>query len=76
MPGLKDLEVNLVKIYSPQLELALEEDWLKPMLDVRGLRSFGFDLAQGIGSNESTAEYNEKLEWFQNELQTSMCAPR
>lgn len=76
MPGLKDLKVRLIKTYFPQLELALDEDWVKPMLDVRGLRRFGFDLAQAIGSEESTAEYNEKLEWFQNELQASMCAPR
>lgn len=76
MPGLKDLKVRLIKPYLPQLNFALEEDWVKPMLRVRGLRTFGFDLAQGIGSEESTAEYNEKLEWFQSKLQGSMCAPR
>lgn len=76
MPGLKDLKVRLIKTYLPQLNLALEEDWVKPMLRVRGLRTFGFDLAQVIGSEESTAEYNEKLEWFQSKLKASMCAPR
>lgn len=76
MPGLRDLKVRLIRTCFPQLKLALEEDWVKPMLEVRGLRRFGFDLAQGIGSEDSTAEYNEMLEWFQNELQTSMCAPR
>lgn len=76
MPGLKDLKVRLIKAYLPQLELAFEEDWVKPMLEIRGLRRFEFDLTQEVGSEESTAKYNEKLEWFQNELQASMCAPR
>ena len=76
MPGLKDLKVRLIKAHLPQLELAFEEDWVKPMLEIRGLRIFEFDLAQEVGSEESTAEYNEKLECFQNELQASMCAPR
>lgn len=74
MPGLKDLKVHLTKLYFPQLGLALDEDWAKPML--RGLKKFEFDLAQGIGSDESTAVYNEKLEWFQKELYASTCAPR
>ena len=76
MPGLKDLKVRLIKAHLPQLELALEEGWVSPMLEIRGLRRFEFDLAQEVGSEESTAEYNEKLERFQNELQASMCAPR
>lgn len=76
MPGLKDLKVHLTKLYFPQLGLALDEDWVKPMLKVRGLKKFEFDLAQGIGSDESTAVYNEKLEWFQKELYASTCAPR
>lgn len=76
MPGLKDLKVRLMKIYYPPLDLSLEEEWVKPMLKVRGLRRFELDLAQGIGSDQSTAEYNEKLDWFQNELQERMCSPR
>ena len=76
MPGLKDMKVRLVKVHFPPLELALEEDWVKPMLEVRGLRRFEFELAQEIWSGESTAEYNERLEWFQNELQAVMCASR
>lgn len=76
MLGLNDLEVRLVKSYFPPLNLALEEDWVKPMLGVRGLRRFEFDLAQGIGSDQSTAEYNENLERFQKELRTSVCSAK
>lgn len=76
MVGLRDLEVRLVKVHFPPLKLTLQEDWVKPMLEVRGLRRFEFDIAQGIGSDESTAEYNERLEWFQKELQTSMCSAK
>ena len=76
MPGLKDVKVRLTKTYFPQLNLALEEEWVKPMLEVRGLKRFEFSLAQEVGAYESTAEYNEKLERFQNELEASMCAPR
>lgn len=76
MVGLRDLEVRLVKVHFPPLELTLQEDWVKPMLEVRGLRRFDLDLAQGIGSHESTAEYNERLEWFQMELRTSMCSAK
>lgn len=75
MPGLKDLKVRLTK-YFPPLPLTLDEDWVKPMLNVRGLRRFEIDLAQQLGSDESTAHYNEKLEWFQDKLRASMCAPR
>lgn len=76
MVGLRDLEVQLFKIYFPPLKLSLQEDWVKPMLEVRGLRRFEFDLAQGIGSDQSTADYNEKLEWFQRELRSSACSAR
>lgn len=76
MPGLKVLKVRLIKNFTPPLELALEKDWVRPMLKVRGLKRFDFDLAQEVWSEESTAEYNDKLEWFQNELQAMMCVSR
>ena len=75
MPGLKHVRVRLVKHFPP-LELALEERWVKPMLEVGGLKRLEFDLAQEIGSGESTADYNERLEWFQNKLQALMCSSR
>ena len=75
MPGLKHVRVRLLKHFPP-LELALEERWVKPMLEVGGLKRLEFDLAQEIGSGESTADYNERLEWFQNKLQALMCSSR
>lgn len=74
MPALKDLKVQLIKTHYPPLELSLEDDWVISMLEVQGLRTFEFDLTQEIGAYESTAEYNEKLEWFQEKLRESMCS--
>lgn len=74
--GLRDLEVRLLKTYSPRLELTLQEDWVKPMLGIRGLRKFEFDLSQGIGPYESTAKYNEELDCFKEQLRNSMCSAK
>jgi hypothetical protein len=74
--GLRDLEVRLLKTYSPRLELTLQEDWVKPMLGIRGLRKFEFDLTQGIGPYESTAKYNEELDCFKEQLRNSMCSAK
>lgn len=76
MPGLREVNVRLTKRYEPRLKPALEEEWVKPMLEVRGLRKFEFDLSQEVDAWESTAEYNRKLEWFQQALREALCSPR
>lgn len=76
MAKLEELEVRMINPHFPPLELTMEEAWVKPMLSVRGMKKFDFDIAQSIGSDQSTARYNEKLERFQEELRSSMCSPR
>lgn len=40
MPGLKNLKVRLSRYIDPHLVLDLDEDWVKPMLQMRGLDAF------------------------------------
>ena len=75
MPGLERLRMNLTKRYPP-LRLALDEDWVVPMLEVRGLKEFELRLNMELGSEESTADHNRMLDRFQDELRASMCSLR
>ena len=73
MPGLKDLHVCLTRTRSWDLKLDLNEEWLEPMLDVRGLRTFKFHL---WGRHEEyTDEYGNRLKWLQRYLEDKLCSP-
>lgn len=76
MSGLRKLEVCMINEHYPPLEVGCDQHWVKPMLAVHGLERFEFDIAQSLGSDQSTAIYNEKLDRFQEELKTSMCSPK
>ena len=72
MPGLAVLRVRL-KRTAQELGLGLEEDWIRPMLKVRGLRVFELVLEGDGVCRDWSGEYWERLRELQGVLGKRLC---
>ncbi|MCJ1353200.1 MAG: hypothetical protein MMC33_003185 [Icmadophila ericetorum] len=71
MTGLTDLDVTL-RICRPY-ELSLEKIWLKPLMDIRGLRRFILEIVYNY--NNFRDPEGEVLA-FRKEIERAVCQPR
>ena len=75
MPGLRVLRVQLERT-GQQLGLTVEEDWIRPMLRVRGLRKFELVLEGNGVYHEWSPGYCEQLRELQEFLGRMLCSER
>ena len=75
MPGLKILRVRLRRT-AQELGLTTDENWIRPMLRVRGLRVFELELEGDGVYREWSAEYCEQLRGLQDSLGKTLCSER
>ena len=75
MPGLRSLRVQLRRT-AQQLGLTIDEDWIRPMLRVRGLRRFELVLDGNGEYHEWTAAYRQQLRELQRFLGRLLCGER
>lgn len=75
MPALKILRVRLRRT-TQEMGLSIDENWIRPMLKVRGLRRFELEV-QGNGVyRDWSAEYCEQLLELQEFLRKTLCSER
>ena len=72
MKGLRDVRVRLAALDERRLGLGVEEDWVKSMLEVRGLRAFGFEV-ECRSCYEFTEGYIEELGLLKQYLEENTC---
>ena len=75
MPALKILRVRLHRT-AQELGLSTDENWIRPMLKVRGLKKFEFELTGSEVYREWSAEYREQLRGLQQFLGKTLCSER
>ena len=75
MPGLTILRVRLRRTVQ-ELGLGTDENWIRPMLRVRGLRKFELELEGNGVYREWSAEYCERLRELQDFLRKTLCSER
>lgn len=75
MPALRIVRVRLRRT-AQELGLSTDEDWMRPMLRVRGLKRFDFTLEGNGVYREWSAEYCERLSGLQEYLSRTLCAER
>jgi len=78
MPGLKELTMRLPEStrHNSNFRFGLEEEWLKPILEVRGLENFTFDIECTDSGFlwEFTSEYRDKVQWLKSYVEEKLCA--
>lgn len=75
MPALKTLRVRLRR-QTQELGLSTNENWIRPMLKVRGLKKFELELTGSGVYREWSAEYREQLRGLQEFLGKTLCSER
>lgn len=75
MPALTTLRVHLCR-KTQELGLGTDEDWIRPMLRVRGLRTFELELEGNGVCREWSAAYCERLRELQAFLARTLCSER
>ena len=74
MTGLRYVTVHLKRTYKPFLVLRLEEAWVQPMLRVRNLQGFRFELSESDNMPAWDERYKEEVRKLKLFLETSLSA--
>lgn len=75
MPALRILRVRLRRA-TQDLGLSTDENWIRPMLKVRGLKKFDLELIGSGVYREWSTEYREQLRDLQEFLARTLCSER
>lgn len=72
MNGLKFLTVHLKRTYKALLVLEPGEEWVKPMLEVRNLRRFRFELIESDNMPHWSESYNGQIQRLKEYLEKTL----
>ncbi|MCJ1460217.1 hypothetical protein MMC28_010596 [Mycoblastus sanguinarius] len=75
MPGLKDVKVRITDAEPQLLSLDLDEDWVKAMLPVRGLKKFRFDVEEGSRGPFFAPPFRDRIQSPKTHLESKLCEP-
>ena len=72
MVGLRILTVHVKRTYKPLLVLTLEAAWVKPMLQVRDLKRFRFEMTGSENMPDWNDDYKKQVQRLKVYLQTKL----
>ena len=73
MPGLKQLKIQLMYVLTEDLPWTMEAEWIKQLLLVSGLQSFGLQVELD-GASRRTRDFYNHLKELERRLEEKLCS--